>query len=140
MSAAPQQGAIGGLSAAGAPQHKVIGGLSTAPQQGAIGGLSAAGTPQQEGFSAIGAQHGGSATGILQPHLSTFQAPLVLQNPTEVCNEFTSLSEHNVGKLARELACRSVFGANVLKQSTITGDVKRGLKMLDKKKLLSSAQ
>lgn len=40
-----------------------------------------------------------------------------------------------MGKLAQALACHSVFGIKVLKESTVTGDLKRGLKMLDKKKL-----
>ena len=49
----------------------------------------------------------------------------------EIYDEFSNLNEHNVGKLA----WASVFGTEVLKGSTVTGDLKRGLKMLDKKKL-----
>ena len=111
------------MSAAGTLQQEVNG--SGTSQQGAISGLSAAGIPQQEGFSTVGAQQHAVAggRGILQQGaqhsfiLQTPSYPPVLQIPAGVCNEFTSLSEHNVGKLARALACRSVFGADVLKQS-----------------------
>lgn len=48
-----------------------------------------------------------------------------LQNPMDICSEFSSVDECTVGKLARALACRSVFGSDVLQQSTITGDHKR---------------
>ena len=53
----------------------------------------------------------------------------------EVRREFSNLGEQEVGKLARALAARAVFGIQILKQCTINGDLKRGLKMLDKKKL-----
>ena len=46
-----------------------------------------------------------------------------------------NFGEQEVGKLARALAARGVFGIHILKQSTINGDLKRGLKMLNKKKL-----
>ena len=46
-----------------------------------------------------------------------------------------NLNEHNVGKLARALACHSVFGTEVLKGSTVISDLKRRFKVLYKKKL-----
>ena len=59
----------------------------------------------------------------------------ILQDSEKVRQEFSNLGEQEVGKLARALAARAIFGIEVLKQSTINGDLKRGLSMLDKKKL-----
>ena len=60
-----------------------------------------------------------------------------MQDPADVMQqpEFRSVSESNVGKFARALALRSVFGEEVLRQSTIKGVNKRGLRMLKITKL-----
>ena len=42
-----------------------------------------------------------------------------------------------VGKFARAPACHSIFGTKLLKESTVTSNLKRGLKMLDKKNIAS---
>ena len=120
--------AAGGFSAAGTLQLAAGGFSAAGAAQPAAGGFSAAGTPQP-------AAGGVSAAGSSQLETSSCEAQSCLQNPTDICDEFPNLSEHNVGKLARALACRAVFGTEVLKKSTVTGDYRRGLKMLDKKKL-----
>ena len=117
----------GAFSAPGTLQPGT-GGSGTS-QQGA-GAFSAPGTLQME-------------AGALQQRAGAFSAPgtlqlgsggqQVLQNPLEVCYEFSNLNENNVGKLARALACRSILGTETLKELAVTGDPKRGLKMLDKK-------
>ena len=133
MLGTPQQVVGGVLSAVGTPQQGVGGVLSAVgtPQQGVGGVLSAVGTPQQ-GM--------GGAFSTLQPGSSSLKTPLrtpasVLQNPADVSNDFPTINEHDVGKLARALAVRAIFGTDVLRVSTLTGDLKRGLKMLDKNKL-----
>ena len=145
--------AVGGFSTAGTPQLAAGGFSAAGTLQPAGGGLSAAGTAQSAagGFSAAGtlqlaaggfsvagtlqAAGGVSTAGSSQLEASSCEAQSCLQNPMDICDEFPNLGEHNVGKLARALACRAVFGNEVLKKSTVTGDYKRGLKMLDKKKL-----
>ena len=69
---------------------------------------------------------------------SSLETPLrtpasVLQNPADVSH---TINEHDVGKLARALAVRAIFGTDVLRVSTLTGELKRGLKMLYNNKLI----
>ena len=93
---------------------------------------------QQSQLQAIAAiaGHSGTASAPLQPGAAA-GLPYLMQDPAEVMQlpEFISVSEANVGKFARALVLRSVFGEKVLRQSTIKGDNKRGLRMLNRTKL-----
>ena len=129
----PQQGTLGS-SAVGILQQGTLGSSAVGfPQQGTLGS-SAVGIPQQGtlGSSAVGFPQQGTLGSSVVAGLSHTQ---VLQDPCEVCNDFQSVDEPALGKLARALASRSVFGPEILKQSTVAGDPKRGLKALDKTKL-----
>jgi hypothetical protein len=48
--------------------------------------------------------------------------------------EFRIVDETNVGKFARALASRVVFGDDILRRSTSKGDSRRELEMLDRTK------
>ena len=63
--------------------------------------------------------------------------PHTLQDPSVVMGllEFKIVDATNVGKFARALASRVVFGDDILRQSTVKGDSRRGLEMLDRTKL-----
>ena len=57
-----------------------------------------------------------------------------MQDPADVMQlpQFILVSELHVGKFAQALALRSLFGEEVLQQSTIKDDNKRGLRMLNR--------
>ena len=122
-------------AATGSSQLGTTAGL---PQLGAATGSSQLGTTAEllQPGAATGSWQLGATAGLLQPGATT-RPPQQLQNPSDIVNlpEFFVVNEANVGKFARTLASRSVFGDNVLRRSTFKGDSKRGLEMLDKTKL-----
>ena len=114
-------------------------GTTVAPPQ-----LGTATEPPQVGTSVGTPQLG---TAIKPPELGTTARPLqlgvtvgpphTLQDPSVVMSllEFKIVDATNVGKFARALASRVVFGDDILRQSTFKGDSRRGLDMLDRGKL-----
>ena len=140
-------------NAAGPPQ---LGTAAGPPQLGTAAGPPQLGTtagPSQLGIAAGPPQLGTSAallqlgTAIRTPQLGTTARPLqlgaavepphTLQDASVVMGllEFRIVDETNVGKFARALASRVVFGDDILHRSTFKGDSRRGLEMLDRTKL-----
>ena len=103
---------------------------------------------QQAGSTAVMQQQAGSATVMPQPgnaevtafmpqqktlHAGDARAPQE-QDPNKLLEKIPTISMKDVGKVARMLAL-DLFGENTLKNSTVRGDVKRGLQCLDPTKL-----
>ena len=101
-----QQGGSGVPQQAGLPQQE---NTATFPQQGTlqycIQGLS------QQGRD-TGSQH-------------------MLRDPADVVKQASLFGVKDAGKFARLLASQAFFGDDVLRVSTVRGDVKRGLRALD---------
>ena len=101
-----QQGGSGVPQQAGLPQQE---NTATFPQQGTlqycIQGLS------QQGRD-TGSQH-------------------MLRDPADVVKQASLFGVKDAGKFARLLASQALFGDDVLRVSTVRGDVKRGLRALD---------
>ena len=58
-----------------------------------------------------------------------------LKHPSDVLNVNRKYEQRDIGKLGRLLAREAFFGDNILRQSTICGDKKRGLMKLDPVKM-----
>ena len=136
----PQLGTSAGPPQLGTAAGTLQLGTTAGPSQLGI----AAGPPPQLGTSATLLQLG---TAIGTPQLGTTARPLqlgaavepphTLQDASVVMDllEFRIVDETNVGKFARALARRVVFGDDILCRSTFKGDSRRGLEMLDRTKL-----
>ena len=142
-----QPGANTGSSQLGATAELLQPGAATGSSQlGATAGLLQ--PDATTGSSQLGATAGllqpgaatrssqlGATAGLLQPGAAT-RPSQQLKDLSDIVNlpEFAVVNVANVGKCARALASRLVFGDT--HQSTFKGDSKRGLEMLDKTSLL----
>ena len=73
----------------------------------------------------------------LPPPEATSSAVHVLEDPAQVMDPTITYAEKDLGKLARGLACQAFFGDDVLVQSSLHGNKKRGLSQLDPVKMSS---
>ena len=110
-----------------------LGGIAGPPKLRTV--TAARGLPQLGDIT--GSPHVGSTAGQLKLEALTRSPQQQCVDPVEILHlpEFAVLNDANVGKFARALASRSLFGDDVLQRSTLRGDTKRGLQMLDKTKL-----
>ena len=111
---------------AGAPQHKAVT-VGNQNQGSMTAGISQCGT------ASAGTSH---HTGLPPPE-ATSSAVHVLEGPAQVMDPTVTYTEKDLGKLAHGLACRAFFGDDVLVQSSLHGNKKRGLSQLHPVKMSS---